>query len=85
MESGLFLKSFILYMHQISSGPFDKIFTTVQPQQQQPQQPQRTPPDLQNNHHNGGIVMHVDLEHPRHHGQVGQHQQQRVGEELFLC
>ena len=47
-----------------------------------PQAPDQRNP---NNHHNGGIVMHVDLEHPRHHGQVGQHQQQRVGEELFLC
>ena len=63
-------------MHQISSGLFDEIFTIVQPQQQ-PQQPQRTPPDLQNNHHNGGIVMHVDLD--RHHLR----RQQR--EELFLC
>ena len=38
-----------------------------------------------NNHHNGGIVMHVDLERQQHHhtGVVG-HSSQR-GEELFLC
>ena len=42
-----------------------------------PQAPDQRNP---NNHHNGGIVMHVDLEQQRHH-----HGPQRVGEELFLC